>query len=178
MIGSGDPGNYYTPGGQRRQPDGSMTNNSPTLRADSDGRIQLVIPLRQAPPSARLSYILNAGNPPAVLLRLALPGRAYYLIANPLLPAHREALWRLAGQAVVRVVSQRDGSPLVSLFQSIGVRQNLARMLAELPAATSHPTPNWPQAISAIQKRLPAAAEIPAVLEGLETGETGDLEQN
>lgn len=146
-----------------------MTNNSPTLRADSDGRIQLVIPLRQAPPSARLSYILNAGNPPAVLLRLALPGRAYYLIANPLLPAHREALRRLAVQAVVRVVSQRDSSPPVSLFQSTGVRQNLARMLAELPAATPNPNPQWHQTVSEVQRRLPAAAEIPDALEGLET---------
>lgn len=152
-----------------------MTTDTPTLRAGEDGFIQIALPLRQAPASARLSYIAYQDTrAPLIALRLAFPGRRIYLLANPLLPAHREALHRLSGQSAVRLVDAQ-GQALATLFQPEGARQNLRQILQGMP--TNRPTnaADWQISVQEVRLSLPAAAEIPALLEGVKTGDMGDL---
>lgn len=146
-------------------------NDSPTLRADSAGFIQIVIPATQTPPSARLNYILYDNyQTPVIVLRVALPGRRVYMMVDPLLPAHRQALHRLSGQVVVRLLST-DGRILASLFQPAGERQNLHRTLSKMPAERLHAPELWSKVVQEVRRKLPAAAEIPPTLEGVDQPE-------
>lgn len=154
-------------------PQNPQPNNSPTLRFDSEGYVQIVLPPRPVPPaSATLVYVsTRMGDVHLVVLRLSLPGRRLYLIANPSLPPHHAALKRLAGQSVVRVVDTTAGIPLAVIFQPSGARNHLYRLINGIPATECpYNAQEWAGFVSDTQRNLPAAAEIPAVLEGYQPG--------
>lgn len=175
-------------------------NNTPTLRFDSEGHVQIVFQERPAflknakpsldntplmdiprpkaprllpgqPTSATLIYVsTHSGDAHLVILRLSLPGRRLYLIANPSLPAHRAAVTRLAGQRVVRIVDNA-GIPLATVYQPEGARRHLSHLISAIPAPERpYNALEWAKLVSDTQLRLPAAAEIPADLEGYQPG--------
>lgn len=153
-------------------PGNSQPNtNTPTLRFDSEGYVQIVLSPRPVPASATLIYVsARGGDAQLIALRLSLPGRRLYLIVNPSLPPHRAALKRLAGQRTVRIVDSA-GIPLATVYQPEGARRHLSHLISEIPAPERpYNALDWAKLVADTQLKLPAAAEIPADLEGYQPG--------